>query len=130
MVPAVNKYKQFFHLKTGLTIVLSLGFALVLQAQNKLQEKSSPGHQLNPLLMASFKKPARPASDLNERFKRPTNQLMSWPNYPLTAQQIMHRNRKYEQSIGQQIVSDIAESYINAILDGRNKKPVATRPRF
>lgn len=130
MVPATNKYRQFFPGKTVLTIALALGFVSLLQAQNKLEEKSIPGQQLNPLLFSSFKKPVKPATDLNERFKRPTNQLMSWPNYPLTAQQIMQRDRKYDQPIGKQILNEMAESYINSLLNGRNKKTVAVRPRF
>ncbi len=127
MVPATNKYWQSFPRKAILGIALLLGSASLLQAQNKPEEKSNPGNQLNPLLFSSFKKPA---PDLSERFKRPTNQLMSWPNYPLTAQQIMQRDEKYNQPIGKQIASEIAESYINSLLSGRNKKPVAVRPRF
>lgn len=130
MVPATNKYWQFSPRKAVLTIALVLGFVSLLQAQNKAEEKSNPGQQLNPLLFSSFKKPVKPATDLNERFKRPTNQLMSWPNYPLTAQQIMQRDEKYNQPIGKQIASEIAESYINSLLNGRNKKPVAVRPKF
>ena len=130
MVPATNKYWQFFPCKTVLTIAFDFGSVSLLQAQNKPEEKSNPGQHLNPLLFSSFKKPVKPAADLNERFKRPTNQLMSWPNYPLTAQQIMQRDEKYNQPIGKQILNEMAESYINSLLNGRNKKPVAVRPRF
>jgi len=54
---------------------------------------------------------------------------MYWPNYPLTAAQIAARDRRYEQSLGQQIAGDIAASIINNLIYSR-KTTVATRPKF
>jgi len=130
MIPNINKYVPLFSCKTGLCIGIAMGLASMLQAQSKPEGSNNYGYTPNPSLLSSFKKPVKPVAGINERFKRPTNQLMSWPNYPLTAQQIMQRDRKYDQPIGKQILDEMAESYINSLLNGRNKKPVAVRPRF
>ncbi len=98
-------------------------------AQDVLQKKDTVKH-LSPMLIASFKKPATPARNINDRYKMPNKQLMYWPNYPLTAAQIMARDAKYDRPLGKQIASDIAESYVNYLLYGRNKKPVASVPKF
>jgi len=134
MLSGSKRYLYLFPRKTILSIVLILGLCPLLPAQNKLATANSSPNHLSPLLVSSFKKPARPVENLNEHFKSPDNQLMFWPNYPLTATQIEARQREWDrrnsQSLGQQIAGDIAETYIKSIISGRNKKPVATAPKF
>jgi hypothetical protein len=130
MHPTAMRYSSFFLQKTILSIILIAGLNSLLQAQISVSKKDSSILHLNPLLVSALKNPLRPATGLNDRFRRPNNQLMSWPNYSLTAAQIMERDKKYDQPVGKQIASDIAESYINSILNGKNKKPVVAAPRF
>ncbi|MBK7374597.1 MAG: hypothetical protein IPJ02_03255 [Chitinophagaceae bacterium] len=130
MRSANSSYLYLLFRKTILPVVLVSGFTSLAHAQNKPAEKASSIHHLSPLLLSAPGKSIKPASDLNQYFKRPGNQLMNWPDYPLTAAQIMERDKKYDQPIGQQLASSIAESYINSILDGKNKKPVASVPKF
>ncbi|HNF01647.1 MAG TPA: hypothetical protein PLH62_04600 [Ferruginibacter sp.] len=99
--------------------------SLAQQARNNDSSKA-----LSPLLSNAFKKHPKTDPRLNDHFKRPNNQLMYWPNYPLTAWEIEQRDKKYDRSIGQQIASSIAESYVNYLLYGRNRKPVASIPKF
>ncbi|MEO6541411.1 MAG: hypothetical protein ABIN74_10485, partial [Ferruginibacter sp.] len=70
---------------------------------------------------------------LAEYIKPTKHELMYWPNYPLTAAQVEARNkewdRKFNRPIGQQIVGEIVDSYINTILYGK-KQVVAVRPKF
>jgi len=134
MLSGSKRYLYLFSRKTILSIVLAMVFASPAQAQNKLKASSDSSRHLSPLLVSSFKKPVRPAENLNEHFKSPSNQLMFWPNYPLTAAQIEARQREWERrnsySLGEQIAGDIAEAYIKSIISGINKKPVAVVPRF
>lgn len=124
------RYLYLFSRKIFMSIVLVLCLASRSHAQNMPAEKDSGFHHLNPLLHSSFKKPVKPAPGLNEHFKRPNNQLMSWPNYPLTAAQIAERDRRLNEPVGKQIAEEIIGSYINAVMTGKNKKPVASVPKF
>ncbi|MFN8251837.1 MAG: hypothetical protein U0V75_08130 [Ferruginibacter sp.] len=59
-------------------------------------------------------------------YKRPNNQLMSWPNYPLTATQVEQRmeQRARENKFSNKVAKDI----IRAVFS--KKKPVAVIPKF
>ncbi|HEX2684811.1 MAG TPA: hypothetical protein VHL77_12790 [Ferruginibacter sp.] len=95
---------------------------------NKLVIKKDTSH-LNPLLHTSFKKPLKKNTQLDEYIKPGKHELMYWPNYPLTYEQIAERDRLYDRSFGQQVVEDALGSYLNAIIYGR-KKVVASAPKF
>lgn len=102
------------------------------QAQtNKLTEPvtDSAGIHLNPLLRSSFKKGLKPNPLLAEYIRPSKYELMRWPNYPLTPAQVAERDRRYNQSLTQQIVGGIVDSYLNFLLYGR-KGPVVVAPRF
>ena len=64
---------------------------------------------------------------------RKGGELMHWPNYPLTAGQIIARQtewqRRNNQSIGEQIASDIIKNKVNALIYGRKTTPAAV-PKF
>jgi hypothetical protein len=70
------------------------------------------------------KKPAHPYIKID--YSRPNNQLMSWPNYPLTAAQIAQRDRnwKQENKVSSRVAKDIITSFLS------KKKPVAVIPKF
>jgi hypothetical protein len=130
MIFFCNIHLPFSLQKTILSMVLILFFGLSACAQNNLIKKDTTGSTLNPLLYTSFKNSIKPGPNLNERFKSPNNQLMYWPNYHLTAAQVEERLRRYDQPVLKQIAREIAESYINSLLNGKNKKPVVSTPRF
>ena len=130
MPSCTTRHLYLFFRKIILPVVLVSGFTSLAHAQNKPAEKNSSIQHLSPLLLSAPGKSIKPASNLNQHFKRPGNQLMNWPDYPLTAAQIMERDKTYDQPIGQQLARSIAESYIKSILDGKNKKPVASVPKF
>lgn len=69
-------------------------------------------------------KPARTYTKLN--YTRPTNQLMSWPNYPLTAAQIEQRDRNWKQE--HKLSSVVAKDIITSFLS--KKKRTAVQPKF
>ena len=133
-----NKYISLFVQRTGFSLVLIVIFEITAFSQNPdlgKYIKPSPdylnhGGRLSSILLAAIKTTLKPNPQINERFKRPNNQLMSWPNYPLTAAQIAARDARYDRPITRQIIEDIAESYVNSILNGTRKKPVATVPKF
>ena len=109
-------------------LLLVFSSAPAWSQQHKLSNQPA-NKPLNPLLYSSFKKPVK-ANPLFEAYIKPSRfELMYWPNYPLTAEQIAARDRFYDQSIGQQIVSDIIGSGINTLINGR-KTPPAKIPKF
>ena len=59
-------------------------------------------------------------------YTMPKNELISWPDYPLTATQIEQRNEKWKQDnkLPNMIVKSIVQSIIN------KKKRVAVIPKF
>lgn len=104
-------------------------FCLQLPAQHNKLNTASPKKPLNPLVYSSFKKPMQ-VNPLFQEYIKPTRfELMYWPSYPLTPEQIAARDRRYEQSLGQQIVSDIIGTGINTLIYGK-KMPPAKIPRF
>lgn len=124
-----KKYAPLFLVKTILSIIIILIYSLTTFAQNRILLKDTSIFHFNPILTAAFKKAHKPNSNLNDRFKSPNNQLMYWPNYPLSAAQIEARGRKNNESIVKQIASDLIYSYVNSLLYGKKHKP-ATVPEF
>jgi hypothetical protein len=63
---------------------------------------------------------------LHPDYTRPNNQLMSWPNYPLTAWEIERRYR--QDDVDSKLSNIIAKDIITSILS--KKKKVAVIPKF
>lgn len=65
--------------------------------------------------------------------RKPSRELMHWPSYPLTTGQIIARNEEWQrrnnQSIGEQIASDIIKNSVNSLIYGRKSTP-AKVPKF
>jgi hypothetical protein len=123
-------YLYLFFQKTMAGVVLILVFCVPANAQNESLKKDTTALHLNPLLVSSFRKTVKPNPGLNDHFKIPNNQLMYWPMYPLTAAQIEARDKKYNEPVGKQIAEEVIGSYLNSIINGKNKKPVASVPKF
>jgi len=65
-----------------------------------------------------------PRSTSSYIYVAPKNELMRWPNYPLTAQQIEERDRKNKQkSFGGDIIDEKIQSLVN-----RKKKTTVKQP--
>lgn len=129
MIRCRIKYLNPHFQKAILLIALSFSFALASTAQVKASLKNNTYTQINPLLLAAFKKPINPSPLLAERVKPSKNELMYWPAYYLTAQQIQYRNNNLNRSVGSQIAHDIISNYVNAMVYGK-KTAVVVTPRF
>lgn len=74
----------------------------------------------------SSKEPKATRTYLHLDYTRPNNQLMSWPDYPLTAYEIEHRDRRREQE--NKISNKIAKDIITSLL--HKKKKAAVIPTY
>lgn len=137
MLLSCNIYWKHFLLRSVCCIGFIFAFAINSIAQTPAGGIPVKAPLLNPLLFSAFKKPLK-ANPLVSQYIKPTKyELMYWPNFPLTPSQIESRNRVWErrnkQTIGEQIVSDLAhdmiKSSVNSLIYGK-KMPVAVTPRF
>jgi hypothetical protein len=134
-----NKY--FFDLlqRKIIGLVLLMFFSTATYAQNTaLTNDSLFIRPISPVVVSISKKPVqlmtlhiKPA--YKPYFVKKGGELMHWPSYPLTTGQIIARNaewqRRNNQSIGEQVASDIIKNRVNALIYGR-KTPPAVVPRF
>lgn len=78
----------------------------------------------------TLKEPIKHNPLLDQTINRPSNELMYWSNYPLTAQQIEERDRIRNRTFGGQIVHDVIENGTRSIINRKKNRPPATVPRF
>ena len=126
-------------------LILLIFFSIAVSAQNTPPLKDSLTNSVfNPILIAAYKKPAglmtwhiKAPAAYTKYVARKGGELMHWPSYPLTTGQIIARNEEWQrrnnQSVGQQIASDVArdiiKSSVNSLIYGR--KPVPAKiPKF
>jgi hypothetical protein len=64
------------------------------------------------------------------QYHAPTNQLMFWPNYPLSATEIEAKRRLESKSFGLQVTESIAKQVVTSLIKGTRKTPDASLPRF
>lgn len=85
-----------------------------------------------PLSAIVFKKPvpANPflSSKVTYTYKKPSGELMSWPNYPLTAAQIAARDK--EDEANSKPVPYLVNQVVNTLLNGKKQHRPAQVPRF
>ena len=137
MLSGCNKSLNHFLLKPILTIgfIFSFSYAASAQVYNANEVEKYP--RMNPLLYAAFKKPLSPNPLLSEYVKPSKYELMYWPDFPLTHAQLEARQRewerKYNRSLGEQILSDITtniiKTQVNSLIYGK-KMPVAVAAKF
>jgi hypothetical protein len=125
-----NRYLPLFLQRTGLSLLLVLVFSLAAFSQNGFLKKDNSRLRLSPILYSAFKHPVKPSWSHGELPKRPILELMSWPNYPLTAAQIAARDAKYDRPVVAQIAEEALGSYLNGIINGKSKKPAVKPPKF
>jgi hypothetical protein len=134
-----HKYLQHFLLKKITGLILLMFFSTAGYSQNKpLQKDTFYTMPINPLFFSHSKKPVQlMVLHMNPPYKpyvlRKGGELMHWPNYPLTAGQIIARQtewqRRNNQSLGKQIASDIIKNSVNSLIYGRKIAP-ALIPKF
>ena len=137
MLLCCNKYLNPFLLKPLAIIGFIFSFSIAASAQVYYNDVVGKYPLMNPLLYFAFKKPLKPNPLLSGYVKPSKYELMYWPNFPLTPAQVEARNREWErrnkQTIGQQIISDIAsdiiKNQVNSLIYGK-KMPVAVAPKF
>ena len=120
-----NKYACFSLKKPIVNILLIFSFGLAAHAQNDTLRKDTTRFFIKPIPVTYSTDPIKPNPKLNEHFRSPNNQLMRWPNYPLTAEQIEKRDKNNHKTVGEQVATDVIKSYLKS-----KKKPAATAPRF
>jgi hypothetical protein len=121
-----SKYLQFSILKICFNTVLLLSLSTTISAQVTPEVKDS-SHIKNNVWFSPFVAPAKtqyPYQHIN--YTRPNNQLMSWPDYPLTLAEIKQRDEKWKQdnTLSNRIVKDVVESILT------KKKKTAVVPKF
>ena len=107
---------------------------LLTTAPSKAQESGPTAYpysfHINPILDQPAKRSFTASPNLNKHFNtQPKGELMFWPNYPLTAEQIARRDEKFNQPLGKQLLDDISSDVLKTIISGRKKAP-AKAPRF
>jgi hypothetical protein len=121
------KYYAFFRLKLILSCLFTVLFTWGATAQNKPAVKDSAYFLKSFLNQAAPKKSALIANPvIKTRYARPNNQLMSWPNYPLTAYQIQQRDKQLAES--RKLKNVIANDVLKSLLS--KKTTIAVIPRF
>jgi hypothetical protein len=121
------KYYTFLLLKLVLSWVIVLLFTSGAAAQNKPTLKDSAYFLKYFLNQATPKKSTLITnSTIKNRYARPNNQLMSWPNYPLTAYQIQQRDKQLAESrkLKNVIANDVLKSFLS------KKTTTAVIPKF
>jgi hypothetical protein len=134
-----HKYLCYFSQRKIIVFVLLMIFSITGYAQVTVRLRDTLiTASVNPLFFSSYKKPNQLMTmHINPPYKpfvfRKGGELMHWPNYPLTAAQIIAREadwqRRNSQTIGEQIASDIIKNRVNAWIYGK-KMPVAVVPKF
>ncbi len=134
-----KKYLQHF-LQRRISLLLSLMFfSTAGYSQITLLQKDTLLTPLvSPVIVSIHKKPAQlMILHINPPYKpfvlRKGGELMHWPNYPLNAAQIIAREtewqRRNNQTIDEQIASDIIKNRVNTLIYLRKTAP-AVIPKF
>ena len=121
-----GKYLQFSTLKICFNIALVLFLCTKVSAQTTpvVKDSSNIKNNLPYYYSIAPAKTQHPYQHIN--YTRPNNQLMSWPDYPLTLAEIERRNEKWEQD--HKLSNIIAKDVLQSILS--KKKKVAVVPKF
>ena len=114
-------------------------FSVAGYSQYQLQPKDTTLLvHFSPLFVAALKNPYTlvipyAGKSYKVYLRKPSKELMHWPSYPLTTGQIIARNEEWQrrnnQTVGEQIASDIIKNRVNALIYGR-KIPPAVIPKF
>ncbi|MGG9964598.1 hypothetical protein [Ferruginibacter sp. SUN106] len=127
MIFTQRKYLPCCIRKPLLGVPIFLLLSITTSAQNTTVKKDSSNTYNNLSFYHSFtsaKTTTRPYTHIN--YTRPNNQLMSWPNFPLTPTEFERRRRQYVQE--NKPSSVIAKDIITNIL--KKKTKVAVVPKF
>jgi len=118
MICSSGKYLQMKYYLFGMVI------SLCCSLNSKAQDHRPVPDRLYYYHSFTSSKPAHPYTKID--YTRPNNQLMSWPNFPLTATEIERRHRVAEQESKPSSV--IAKDIITNLL--KKKTKTAVIPKF
>lgn len=135
-----RKFSYSFIQKNVSSLVLLMIFSMPGYSQKIPSQKDSLAFvPVNPFYTYANKKtPALLMSIRNRPAYKPFairkgGELMHWPNYPLTAAQIIARQadwqRRNNQTVGERVAGDIIKNSVNSLIYGRKSAP-ATVPKF
>jgi hypothetical protein len=121
-----NKYLQLSILKICFNIVLVLFLCTKASAQVNPVAKDSSNIKNNMFFYHSIApvKTQHPYQRIN--YTRPNNQLMSWPDYPLTLSEIKRRDEQWKED--HKLSNIIAKDFVQSILTKKKKSAVV--PKF
>jgi hypothetical protein len=108
----------------GVIAILCCCFSATAQSKPPAKDSSNTQSRLFYYHSFTSSKLTRPYTKID--YTRPNNQVMSWPNFPLTATEIERRHRVAEQE--SKVSSVIAKDIITNML--KKKTKVAVIPRF
>ena len=126
MIRKGGKYLCFQLLVSLFSFTVMLLCCIATKAQNQTVANDSSSTEKRLFYYHSFtsSKAARPYTKID--YTRPNNQLMSWPNFPLTATELERRHRVAEKE--EKVSSVIAKDIITNLL--KKKTKVAVIPKF
>jgi hypothetical protein len=126
MICKGGKYLYFQLLRSlfSIAILLLCCFAATAQDQQTTKDSTTTAKRLFYYHSFTSSKTARPYTKID--YTRPNNQLMSWPNFPLTATEIERRHRVAEKE--EKVSSVIAKDIITNLLKKKTKPAVI--PKF
>ena len=126
MIRNSHKYLYFGILKCLVAIIISLLFYTHTTAQNIAMPKADSSKQKTLAFYHAFTSAQTQHPYTHIDYTRPNDQLMSWPNFPLTPTEVERRHRQYLQE--NKPSSVIAKDIITSIL--KKKTKVAVIPKF
>ena len=127
MIFKAGKYSVFPGFKYSLCTGLFLFVVTITNGQITTPVKDSSRSEKSSLVFYHSIAPEKVQHPFQRiDYTRPNNQLMSWPNFPLTATEIERRHRQAEQEEKPGAV--IARDIITSIL--KKKPKVAVIPKF
>jgi hypothetical protein len=120
------KYLCFLLLKSTFSFVVVSFICFRVSGQSKLivKDTTNTSSILFYFHQYSNTKTVRPFTHVD--YTRPNNQLMNWPNYPLTTEQFDERARYQDEN--RKLQSVIAGEVLKSLLSKKNK--VAAIPKF
>ena len=121
-----GKYLQFSILKICFNIILILFLCTKVSAQTTPEVKDTCTIKNNSSYSLSIAPVKTPYPFQHRDYTRPNNQLLSWPDYPLTLAEIKRRDEQWKQD--RKLSNIIAKDIVETILS--KKKPVAVVPKF
>jgi membrane-anchored protein YejM (alkaline phosphatase superfamily) len=126
MIFIERKYLCFLLLKPAFCFAVALFICWSVSGQSKLIVKDTTNTCIILFYFHQYSNTKMVHPFTHVDYTRPNNQLMSWPNYPLTTEQFDERARYQDEN--RKLQSIIAGEILKSLLSKKNK--VAAIPKF